>query len=147
MSRILILYYSRTGNTEKMSSAVAEGARTVNNVQVDIEYHVEPEDLARYDAILVGTSTYYHDMPMDMKSLFEEVAAKNVSLKGKVGAAFGSYGWSGEAPKMVLEILKLKFGMNVTEPALMVLNTPNENSLNLCRALGKRVSETLMHAA
>jgi len=130
-----------------MSSAVAEGARTVNNVQVDIEYHVEPEDLARYDAILVGTSTYYHDMPMDMKSLFEEVAAKNVSLKGKVGAAFGSYGWSGEAPKMVLEILKLKFGMNVTEPALMVLNTPNENSLNLCRALGKRVSETLMHAA
>jgi len=84
---------------------------------------------------------------MDMKSLFEEVAAKNVSLKGKVGAAFGSYGWSGEAPKMVLEILKLKFGMNVTEPALMVLNTPNENSLNLCRALGKRVSETLMHAA
>jgi len=147
MSRILILYYSRTGNTEKMSSAVAEGARTVNNVQVDIEYHVEPEDLARYDAILVGTSTYYHDMPMDMKSLFEEVAAKNVRLKGKVGAAFGSYGWSGEAPKMVLEILKLKFGMNVTEPALMVLNTPNENSLNLCRALGKRVSETLMHAA
>jgi len=130
-----------------MSSAVAEGARSVNNVQVDIEYHVEPEDLARYDAILVGTSTYYHDMPMDMKSLFEEVAAKNVSLKGKVGAAFGSYGWSGEAPKMVLEILKLKFGMNVTEPALMVLNTPNENSLNLCRALGKRVSETLMHAA
>jgi len=147
MSRILILYYSRTGNTEKMSSAVAEGARTVSNVQVDVEYHVEPEDLARYDAILVGTSTYYHDMPMDMKSLFEEVATKNVSLKGKVGAAFGSYGWSGEAPKMVLEILKLKFGMNVTEPALMVLNTPNENSLNLCRALGKRVSETLMHAA
>ena len=147
MSRILILYYSRTGNTEKMSSAVAEGARTVNNVQVDIEYHVEPEDLARYDAILVGTSTYYHDMPMDMKSLFEEVATKHVSLKGKVGAAFGSYGWSGEAPKMVLEIMKLKFGMNVTEPALMVLNTPNENSLNLCRALGKRVSETLMHAA
>ena len=147
MSRILILYYSRTGNTEKMSSAVAEGARTVNNVQVDVEYHVQPEDLARYDAILVGTSTYYHDMPMDMKSLFEEVATKNVSLKGKVGAVFGSYGWSGEAPKMVLEIMKLKFGMNVTEPALMVLNTPNENSLNLCRALGKRVSETLMHAA
>jgi len=147
MSRILILYCSRTGNTEKMSSAVAEGARSVNNVQVDVEYHVEPEDLSRYDAILVGTSTYYHDMPMDMKSLFEEVAAKNVSLTGKVGAAFGSYGWSGEAPKMVLEIMKLKFGMNVTEPALMVLNTPNESSLNLCRALGKRVSETLMHAA
>jgi flavodoxin I len=145
--KMLILYYSRTGNTEKMANAVAEGARTLKNVEVDIEYHVDAEDLARYDAILVGTSTYYHDMPMDMKKLFEEAAVKSMNLKGKTGAAFGSYGWSGEAPKMIVEILKLKFNMNVTEPPLLVLNTPDQNSLNLCRALGKRVSESLMPAA
>lgn len=147
MPRILVLYYSRTGNTEKMANAIAEGARALNNTEVDVEYHVDPEDLARYDAILVGTSTYYHDMPMDMKTLFEEAAVKRVNLKDKTGAAFGSYGWSGEAPKMVLEIMKLKFGMKTIEPALTVLNTPDENGLNLCRGLGKRVSETLMHAA
>lgn len=147
MPKILILYYSRTGNTEKMANAVAEGARAVNNTQVDVEYHVDPEDLARYDALLVGTSTYYHDMPMDMKQLFEEAAVKGINLKGKTGVAFGSYGWSGEAPKMVLEIMKLKFEMNVTEPALLVLNTPDQKSLNLCRELGKRVAETLMHTA
>jgi flavodoxin I len=145
MPRILILYYSRTGNTEKMANAVAEGARAVSNVEVDLEYHVDAEDLARYDAIVVGTSTYYHDMPMDMKRLFEEAAVKGVDLKGKTGVAFGSYGWSGEAPKMILEIMELKFNMNVTEPALLVLNAPDQNSLNLCRELGKRVSETLMH--
>jgi flavorubredoxin len=145
MPKVLVLYYSRTGNTEKMANAVAEGARAVSNIEVDIEYHVNAEDLAGYDAVLVGTSTYYHDMPMDMKSLFEEAAVKGINLRGKTGAAFGSYGWSGEAPKMVLEIMKLKFGMNTTEPVLTVLDTPNENSLNLCRALGKRVSETLMH--
>jgi flavorubredoxin len=147
MTKILVLYYSRTGNTEKMANAVAEGARATGNREVDTEYHVDVEDLAKYDAILVGTSTYYHDMPMDMKSLFEEAAVKGVDLKDKTGAAFGSYGWSGEAPKMILEIMKLKFGMKVTEPALMVLNAPNENSLSLCRALGKRVSETLIHGA
>lgn len=146
MPKMLILYYSRTGNTEKMANAVAEGARTLNNIEVDIEYHVDAEDLARYDAIIVGTSTYYHDMPMDMKQLFEEAAVKNIDLKGKTGAAFGSYGWSGEAPKMIVEIMKLKFNMNVTEPPLLVLNAPDQNSLNLCRTLGKRVSETLMHA-
>jgi flavodoxin I len=108
---------------------------------------VDAEDLARYDAIIVGTSTYYHDMPMDMKQLFEEAAVKSINLKGKTGAAFGSYGWSGEAPKMIVEIMKLKFNMNVTEPPLLVLNAPDQNSLNLCRALGKRVSETLMHTA
>ncbi len=146
MTKILVLYYSRTGNTEKMANAVAEGARNPD-VEVDIEYHVNAEDLARYDAIIVGTSTYYHDMPMDMKQLFEEVAVKSINLKGKTGATFGSYGWSGEAPKMIVEIMKLKFNMNVAEPPLLVLNTPDQNSLNLCRALGKRVSETLMHVA
>lgn len=147
MPKMLILYYSRTGNTEKMANAVAEGARTLNNVEVDVEYDVDAEDLARYDAIIVGTSTYYHDMPMDMKQLFEEAAVKSINLKGKIGAVFGSYGWSGEAPKMIVEIMKLKFNMNVAEPPLLVLNTPDQNSLNLCRALGKRVSETLMHTA
>jgi len=146
MPKALVLYYSRTGNTEKMANAVAEGMRSVNNVGVDVEYRVNPEDLERYDAVLVGTSTYYHDMPMDMKNLFEETAVKGINLKGKVGAAFGSYGWSGEAPKMVVEIMKLKFGMTVAEPALTLLNTPNESSLNLCRALGKRVAESLMQA-
>ncbi len=147
MPKALVLYYSRTGNTEKMANAVAEGMRSVNNLEVEVEYRVDPEDLERYDAVLVGTSTYYHDMPMDMKNLFEETAVKGISLRGKVGAAFGSYGWSGEAPKMVVEIMKLKFGMTVTEPALTVLNTPHEDSLNLCRALGKRVAESLMQAA
>ena len=49
--------------------------------------------------------------PIDFKNLFEEAAVKGISLKGKIGAAFGSYGWSGEAPKLILEIMKNKFEM------------------------------------
>jgi flavorubredoxin len=147
VSRILVLYYSRTGNTEKMANAVAEGARTVKDTKVDLEYHVDAEDLGRYDAIIIGTSTYYHDMPMDIKRLFEEAAEKRINLKGKTGAAFGSYGWSGEAPKLVLEIMKYKFEMQVTEPPLLATNTPSQNSLTMCRELGRRVSETLIHKA
>ena len=47
-------------------------------------------------------------MPIDFKNLFEEAAAKGINLKGKIGAAFGSYGWSGEAPQQVLDILQDK---------------------------------------
>ena len=147
MSRILVLYYSQTGNTEKMANAIAEGARNVPNTEVEMEYHVDADDLNRFDAIIVGVATYHHDMPMDVKRLFEEAAEKGINLKGKTGAAFGSYGWSGEAPKLVLEIMKNKFEMQVTEPPLLSNYTPNQNSLNACRELGKRVSETLIHVA
>jgi flavorubredoxin len=147
MPKILVLYYSRTGNTEKMANSIAEGARNVGNTEVDLEYHVDADDLIGYDAIVVGVATYHHDMPMDVKRLFEEAAERGISLKDKTGAAFGSYGWSGEAPKLVLEIMKNNFKMHVTEPPLLVNYSPDQNSLNMCRELGKRVSETLIHEA
>lgn len=147
MSKILVLYYSQSGNTEKMAKAVAEGAQNAGNPNVELSYHVEAEELAAFDAILIGAPTYHHDMPIDMKKLFEEAAVKNINLKGKLGAAFGSYGWSGEAPKFLLEIMKNKFEMQVVEPPLLAKYVPDENMLSKCRDLGKRVSETLMQQA
>jgi flavorubredoxin len=147
MSRILIFYYSRTGNTEKMANAIAEGAKSAGNVEVELNYYVEVDELAKFDAILVGAPTYHHDTPIDVKKLFEDAAAKNISLKGKIGAAFGSYGWSGEAPKFVLEIMKNKFEMRVTKPPLLAKYAPDQNTLNMCRNLGKHVSESLIHVA
>jgi flavodoxin I len=147
MSKILVLYYSRTGNTEKMADAIAEGAQSAGNVEVELNYHVEAEELDKFEAVLVGAPTYHHDMPVGTKTLFEEAAVKDINLKGKIGAAFGSYGWSGEAPKLVLEIMKNKFEMQVTEPPLLAKYVPDQNTLNKCRDLGKRVSESLIHAA
>jgi flavodoxin I len=109
------LYYSRSGNTEKMANAVANGARSIANTNVELNYYVPEEQFSDYDAILVGTPTYHHDMPGTIKNYFEEAAMKNVNLKSKIAGAFGSYGWSGEAPKLVLEILKNRFGMKVIE--------------------------------
>jgi flavorubredoxin len=143
--KILILYYSRTGNTEKMAKAVAEGAKNTENTQVELNYHAEAEDLSQYDAILVGAPTYHHDIPIDIKNLFEQAAVKGISLKEKVGATFGSYGWSGEAPKLVLEIMKNKFEMRVAEPPLLAKYEPDQNTLSACRDFGKRISESLIH--
>jgi flavorubredoxin len=145
VSKILVLYYSRSGNTEKMADAVAEGAKNAGTLDVELAYHVDAEDLANFDAILMGAPTYHHDMPIDMKTLFEEAAAKGVNLKDKMGGAFGSYGWSGEAPKLLLEIMKNRFEMQVIEPPLLAKYVPEGSMLDKCRDLGKRVSETLMH--
>jgi flavodoxin I len=145
MKKILVLYYSRTGNTEKMAKAVAEGTQINDNIEVELNFHVEPEELSTFDAIIVGAPTYYHEMPVDFKRLFEEVAAQGISLKGKIGATFGSYGWSGEAPKNILEIMKNKFEMLVVEPPLLVNYVPDQKMLSACRDLGKKISESLMN--
>jgi flavorubredoxin len=130
-----------------MALAVADGAKSVPRTQVELNYYVPQEELMGFDAILVGVATYHHDMPVTFKNYFEEAAVKNVILKGKVGEAFGSYGWSGEASRLVLEILRNRFGMEVIEPPLSVAYTPDQASLEKCFALGKRVAESLIHKA
>jgi flavorubredoxin len=143
MVKLLILYDSQSGNTEKMAEAVAEGARTVSNVEVEMKYYARPEELAQADALIFGSPTYYHDMTLPIKQMLEEAAKANVQLKGKVAAAFGSYGWSGEAPELILEILKNRFGMQIVGEKVMVLYTPNEAKLEECRKLGKLVTEKI----
>lgn len=147
MPKILVLYYSRTGNTGKMAKAVEEGAKATQGVEVELNYHVQPEMLSNFDVIIVGIPTYHHDMTFDIKNLFEETAAKNIDLKGKIGAAFGSYGWSGEAPRLILEIMRNKFEMQVVEPPLLIKYTPDEIGLEKCKELGRQIAEKLMHKA
>jgi flavorubredoxin len=145
MKKILVLYYSRTGNTEKMAKSVAEGAQINDNFEIELSFHIDPQELSAFDAIVVGTPTYHHEMPIDFKKLLEEVAAQGISLKGKIVGTFGSYGWSGEAPKDILEFMKNKFEMLVVEPPLLVKYVPDERMLAACVDLGKRVSESLMN--
>ena len=143
MPKILILYYSRTGNTERMAKAIEEGARTVQGIEVELKYYATPEELANFDTIVVGVPTYHHDMTVDIKNLFEEAAVKNIRLKDKVGAVFGSYGWSGEAPRLVLEIMKNKFEMHVMEPPLLLKYAPDQVGLEKCREFGRKIAERL----
>jgi len=145
MASFLVLYYSRTGNTEKMAKAVAEGARTVQGVEAETAYYMAVEALTSFDALTFGVPTYHHDMPLNIKNLLEEVAVKKIVLKGKIGAAFGSYGWSGEAPRLVLEVLKNKFEMEIVEPPLLIKYTPDHDGLEKCKEFGRKIVERLMH--
>lgn len=127
-----------------MAEAIMEGAKTVHGVEVELTYQATPEIFANFDAIVIGMPTYHHDMTVDMKKLLEESAVKNIDLKNKIGAAFGSYGWSGEAPKLILEIMKNKFNMDVVEPPLLIKYAPNHAGLDNCKEFGKKIAEKLV---
>jgi flavorubredoxin len=84
---------------------------------------------------------------MDFKNLFDEAATQGIDLRGKLAAVFGSYGWSGQAPQLVADLLKDKFGMAVIGAPLKAKYAPDQNMLNECRDLGRMVAESLMNSA
>lgn len=127
-----------------MAKAVAEGVTTVENIEVELKYFTTPEELENADAIIIGMPTYHHDMTKDMKKILEEIAVKEQNLEDKVGATFGSYGWSGEAPRLILEVMEKKFGMSVIKPPLLIKYAPDEDGLEECGKLGKIVAERIL---
>jgi flavodoxin short chain len=142
MSKAVIIYDSRSGNTAMMAKAIEEGMkaagaevsskRTVNATAVDVK---------DVDAVVLGAPTYHHDLMASMKAFLFEM--EKADLKGRVGAAFGSYGWSGESVQMMTDTMKHVFGMNVTEPGLKMLRKPDERGLKQCQEFGMKIAEKI----
>ncbi len=143
MQTLLILYNTRTGNTELMAKAIEDGAKTVQGIEVTLTYHARPEELQNADAVIIGTPTYNHHMTTDIQDLLEKTAQENIKLEGKIAGVFGSYGWSGEAPQQVLEVLQNKFQMRIIAQPILANYRPNEKILRTCKELGRKVAETL----
>jgi NAD(P)H dehydrogenase (quinone) len=91
MAKAIVIYYSRSGNTKEMAQIIAD---SMNESDLPTECKsvdkVKAEDLLSYDAIVVGSPTYYGQMAGLLKTLFDELVANHGKLDGKVGAAFSS---------------------------------------------------------
>jgi flavorubredoxin len=139
MSRVLILYDTRTGNTEQMARAVAEGTKSVEGVEVVLKRVAEGGgELAGADGVILGSPTHRTQPSQATKRLLSDLS--NVPLKGKVGGAFGSYGWSGEAPAIMARALRDQ-GVRVIGETLRVRKTPGASDLTRCKDLGRAVAE------
>jgi flavorubredoxin len=142
--KAIVVYLSTSGNTKAMAEAIAKGIESMNvDVKAISFYDVKSEELNEAEAIAVGSSTFYYKMlpPME-KFINETLAAANP--KGKIGAAFGSYGWSGEAPIVIAEKMR-EMGMTVMDPVLRILHTPTDKDLQECKRLGIDIAEKLKH--
>jgi flavodoxin short chain len=140
MSKAIIIYDSRSGNTGMMAKAIEEGMKEAGVAVVSKRtVNASANDLTDVDAVVLGAPTYHHDLIASMKTFLFEMEKAN--LKGKVGAVFGSYGWSGESVQMMTDTMKHVFGMNVIEPGLKMLRRPDESALKQCQEFGRRIAE------
>lgn len=141
MSKVLIAYDTRTGNTGQMARAVAEGAASVDGVEVVLErVGSAGGDLADADAIIVDSPTHTSKPSRAVRRSLSDLS--KVSLEDKAGAAFGSYGWSGEAMGIIKQSLK-DLGMRVIGEGVRIRKKPNAEGLVKCRELGLAVAASV----
>ncbi|MEW7978059.1 MAG: FprA family A-type flavoprotein [Candidatus Sedimenticola endophacoides] len=144
---VIIFYMSSYGNTARMAEEIAEGSGEVEGVRVSL-YDLEGGEtdpfvdlIEEADALMFGSPTINGDAVKPVWDLLSSLAV--VNLKGKIGAAFGSYGWSGEAVRMIEDRMRgLK--MRIPREGLRVKLIPTEEELEECRSFGRNVAEELM---
>ncbi|MEE4312872.1 MAG: flavodoxin domain-containing protein [Desulfofustis sp.] len=146
MKKILIVYFSRTGKTEKMAQYIAEGVRmsgcavemsSVSKIASDAE-------IIGYDGYIFGCPTYHKDMTSNMKQFL--FLAERANLVGKIGGAFGSHTHSGEAAPMIYDTMQHVFKMDITTLGPLNLEEAKidtDEGLKACQQYGRTVGEML----
>ncbi|MEZ5628832.1 MAG: FprA family A-type flavoprotein [Rhodocyclaceae bacterium] len=143
---LVIFYLSAYGNTRAMAEAIAAGAERIGGVRVSL-YDLEGGDAEIFtdlveeaDGLAFGSPTINADAVKPIWDLLSSLTS--VNIKGKLGVAFGSYGWSGEAVRLIEDRLRgLK--MRVPVEGLRVKLVPDPGELGECGALGEQIARHL----
>lgn len=152
--KILIMYYSRTGNTEKLANAIADGVRQVEGIDCALSSadEVTKEDLISADGIIAGSPVYFGTMAAGLKEVFDRFVGIRTNMENKIGAAFATSGdASGGKETTLMSIIQalLIYGMIVVGDPLdatghygiSCIGAPDEETSRNAAKLGKRVAE------
>ena len=147
--KVAIIYVSAYGNTTMMAKKVAEGVAAagckpelVNAAEVDI--HRILDELDESIGFLIGAPTLNSNLPEPIYAMLGYLVVLNV--KGLTSSAFGSFGWSGEATKIVTDIMAAMRIKIFPEPIKFKM-TPTEADLQTCFEFGKKYAEAVGGAA
>jgi flavorubredoxin len=144
---LLIFYISSYGNTARMAEAIYAAAQTVAGVRASL-YDLEGGDIGTFadlleeaDGLVLGSPTINGDAVKPIWDLLSSLTV--IDVKGKIGAAFGSYGWSGEAVRMIEDRLR---GLKLRVPVqgLRVKLIPTLDEIEACRQFGHDLAEELV---
>lgn len=143
MAHALIVFATRTGETERIAELIGEGLR-MSGVDATVKNAGEvksAQDLKGYDALVLGSPTYHGDMLQSMKTLL--FTAEKAGMKGKIGGSFGAFGWSGEAPDRIFETMKNIFEMNMVGGPLRLKSSALGGGIQMAQGYGREVAEKL----
>jgi len=150
MAKVLVLYYSRTGNTKKMAELIGESVQK-ESADVDVKdvKEIKVEALLNYDGIIIGSPTYYGTLAAEIKKFLDESVKFHGQLEGKVGGAFSSsanIGGGNETTILSIIEAMLIHGMVVQGNSSgdhygpVSIGAPDDRVKKQCRELGSRIA-------
>mgnify|MGYP000692916731 CR=1 FL=1 len=151
---VLVLYYSKGGNTRKLAQFVAEGVESVDGVKAVLKTpsEVTKEDFLSASGVIAGSPVYFGGMASELKRVFDEFVGVRKKMADKVGAAFATSGDpTGGKETTLLSILQclLIYGMVVVGDPLdatghygvACVGAPDAGTADNARKLGRRVAQ------
>ncbi|MFH1415209.1 MAG: NAD(P)H-dependent oxidoreductase [Elusimicrobiota bacterium] len=151
MAEILIVYFSKSGNTKEMAEYVKQGVQAADvSVKLMDVKDAEPDDLLIPAGIIIGSPTYYGLPSAEILKLFDDSVKYHGGLEGKVGGAFSSsanIGGGNETTIMAILEAMLIHGMIIQGTSEgdhygpVSIGAPDDRAKKQCIALGKRVAE------
>ncbi|HUT51900.1 MAG TPA: NAD(P)H-dependent oxidoreductase [bacterium] len=152
--QVLVLYFSKSGNTKKLAQEVVKGVESVKGVKAVMKNtsEVTKQDFLDCAGIIAGSPTYFGVMAWDLKRIFDEFVGTRKKMEGKVGAAFAtSADPSGGKETVMMSIIQclLIYGMAVVGDPMSAtghygtacVGAPDAATAENARKLGARVAE------
>jgi len=149
--KVLIVFDSGTGNTEKMAHAVEEGVRKagVDSVLKHVD-EASVDEVPQYQGLILGSPVYYGLPSGKIKKFIDESVKYHGKLDGMVGGAFASAGGThtgAETTIIAMNEMLLVHGMVIqgssagSHYGAASVGSPNDASIEACRKLGERVGK------
>jgi len=152
--QILVLYYSRSGNTKKLAEEIVKGIEEVEGVKALLKNtdEVTKDDFVESDGVIAGSPVYFGVMAAPLKKVFDDFVGVRKRMENKIGAAFATSGDpTGGKETTMLSIIQalLIYGMIIVgDPfsatghyGVACVGAPDEKTKENARKLGARVAE------
>jgi len=143
MAKALIVYATRTGETQQIAELIAEGIRFAGHQAevVNVKTIKTENEIEGFDAYAFGSSTYHGEMLQGMKTFL--FLTEKANLEGKVGGAFGSFGWSGEANDRIFNTMKHILKMDMLGDTLRLKSSTLGGGVQMAQDYGREIAKKL----
>jgi len=155
--QVLVLYFSKGGNTRRLAEAIAEGVNSIEGATVKLitTQNVTKDDFIESAGIIAGSSVYFGSMAAELKKVFEDFVSVRKQMEDKVGAAFTTSGDpTGGKETTLMSIIQclMIYGMIIAGDPMSAtghygtacVGVPDTDTIENGKKLGQRVAELVI---